>query len=98
MALTSEIFDIIVKNSGDKFQDKMHSVSVKLVLKDGAVVIHEQSFVEKHKDIYNIADTMEKIRINMSATKKRIESELALKTVAEAEVPGMLTKIKAEAK
>ena len=98
MALIAEITDIIIRESGEKFKGQMHNISAKLILKEGATVIHEQTFSEKHKNIYNIADTMEKIRIAMSATKKKIEVESTIKTEAELEIPGMLTKIAAEGK
>lgn len=93
MALTEEITDFEVKEGGKQFDGKMHSVSAKLILKDGEVVIHEQVFTEKHKHIYTIADTMEKIAIQMAVVKKKIEIEIALKIEAEAEETKMLNKI-----
>ena len=93
MALTVKITDILVKSSGERFQGKMHTVSAKLILKDIDVIIFEKTFSENHKDIYAIADTMEKIRVKMDEAKKRLEAELALKIEAEKEVPAMLTKI-----
>lgn len=93
MALTEEITDFTVKDSGKQFDGKMHSVSAKLILKEGETVIHEQTFSEKHKDIYTIAETMDKIAIKMAAMKKKIEIERALKIEAEAEKTKMLDKI-----
>ena len=93
MALTEEITDFEVRDSGEQFDGKMHSVQAKLILKEGEAVIYEQVFSEKHKHIHTIASTMEKIAIKMAAVKKKIEIERALKTEAEAEESKMLDKI-----
>lgn len=93
MDLTTEITDFEVKDSGEQFDGKMHSISVKLTLKEGEFVVHEQVFSEKHKHIYSIPKTMEKIAIQMAVAKKKIEVEKALKIEAEAEKTKMLDKI-----
>ena len=91
--LTQEITNIIVKESGEQFKGLMHSVQAKLTLKEDMDIVHEETFQENHKHIYNIADTMEKIRIKMSAVKKKIEVERTLKTEAEREIPSMIEKL-----
>lgn len=96
MALTEEITDIVVKESGKQFKGVMHSVQAKLTLKEGTDIVHEETFQENHKHIYNIVDTMEKIGIKMAEVKKKIESERALKTEAEKEIPNMLAKLSAK--
>lgn len=93
MTLIPEIIDIKIKDSGEQFKNKMYDASAKLILKEGEVIVYEQVFSEKHRDIYSITDTMEKIRIKMSKAKAIIESECALKIEAEKEVQGMLGKI-----
>lgn len=93
MALTEEITDFKVKDSGEQFDGKMHSVQAKLILKEGETVIYEGLFSEKHKHIHTMPDTMEKIAIQMAAVKKKIEIEIALKIEAEAEKTKMLDKI-----
>ena len=64
--------DISVSDSGEKFKGKMHNISAKLILKDGETIIFEQTFSEKHKDIYTIKDTMEKIRVQIKAVIKKL--------------------------
>ena len=93
MALTAAITDVLVKDSGEKFRGQMHSISAKLALLEGAVVMHEQTFSEHHKSGYSLSATMENMRAKMADVKKRIEIEIALKIEAEKEVAGMLTKI-----
>ena len=93
--MITEITDISVSCSGKRFRGKMYNVSAKLIFKDDlGEVILEQSFSEKHKDIYNIKDTMDKIRVQMDIVIKKLATELALKTEAEKEVPAMLTNLK----
>lgn len=90
-----EITDVTVSDSGKRFRDKMYNVSVKLILKDDLEnVILEQSFSEKHKNIHNIKDTMEKICTQMDIVIKKLAAELVLKVEAEKEVPAMLTNLK----
>lgn len=93
MALTVDITDFEVRESGEMFKGLMHSVSAKLILKEGEVIVHEQVFTEKHKSIYTVADTMDKIAIQMAKTEKRIGKEIALKAKTEAEKTKMLDKI-----
>ncbi|MCK5615095.1 hypothetical protein KAR91_75225 [Candidatus Pacearchaeota archaeon] len=93
MALTEEIIDFVVKDNGEQFAGLMHSISAKLILKEGETVVHEQVFTEKHKHIYIISETMEKMAVKMAAVKKRIETEGNLKIEAEAEKTKMLDKI-----
>lgn len=94
MALTVEITDVTVKNGGDTFQGKMHNVSAKLTLKEGEVIIYEKVFSEKHKDIYSIKDTMNKISIKMKEAKGKIEAEIVIKVEADKELPTMLNDVK----
>lgn len=91
--LTQEITDIIVKESGEQFKGLMHSVQAKLTLKEGIIIVHEETFKENHKHIYSIADTMGKIGVRMEEVKKKIESERALKIEAEKEIPNMLAEM-----
>lgn len=96
--LTIEITETMVKDAGEKFQGKMHTVSAKLILKDVGTVVFEQTFSENHKGIHSMPETMEKIRVQMNETKKRIETELALKVEAEKEIPAMLINMSKEVK
>lgn len=91
--MLTEITDISASESGKQFKGKMHNVSAKLILKDGEVIILEQTFSEKHKNIHNIKDTMEKIRVKMDAVIKKLAAELALKTEAEKEIPTMISNL-----
>ena len=92
--MLTEITDITVSDSGKRFKGKMHGVSAKMTLKnDLGEIILEQSFSEKHKDIYVIPATMDKICVKMGIAKKRIETELALKTEAEQEIPTMISNL-----
>lgn len=96
--LTIEITETTVKDAGEKFQGKMHTVSAKLTLKDAGTIVFEQTFSESHKAIHSMPETMKKIRIQMNDAKKKIETELALKVEAEKEVPAMLINMSKEVK
>lgn len=96
MGLVAEITDIVVRESGEQFKGLMHSVQAKLTLKEGTNIVHEETFQENHKHIYAIVDTMEKIRVKMTATKTKIEAERVLKIEAEKEIPNMLAKLSAK--
>lgn len=93
MALTIEITNVDVSDSGEQFKGAMHNVSATLVLKEGETTVLEQSFSEKHKSNYEITDTMEKIRLKMDAAKKRYEAEQIIKADAEKEVATMTSKL-----
>lgn len=93
MALTTEITDFKVKNSGKQFGFKMHSISAKWILKDGEAVIREQVFTVMHKQIYTIEATMKKLAGLMICMEKKVIVELSLKVAAEAEESNMLAEI-----
>jgi len=93
MAITVEITNVMASDSGEQYKGKMHNVSATLILKDGETTVFEQSFSSKHKDVNDIKDTMEKIRIQMDAAKKKYEGEVLLKTDAEKEVVTMTSKL-----
>ena len=50
--LTVEITDIVVRDSGEQFKGRMHSVSAKLILREGVNIVHEETFLENLKHIY----------------------------------------------
>lgn len=93
MVLIIDIVDFEVKDSGEQFDGKMYHISAKMILTDAEVVIHEQIFTQQHKGFYVMADTMDKIAIQMAAVKKKVETEKDLKIEAEEKKPDMLNKI-----
>lgn len=93
MTLIIDITNFEVKDSGEQFGGKMYYISAKLILTEGEVIIHEQTFTQQHKVFYIMADTMDKIAIQMAAAKKKIEIEMALKIEAAEKKLDMLNKI-----
>lgn len=103
MALTVEIGNVQVKDAGSEYKGEMHNVSATLTLKDGEITVFgPQTFSELHKRTVKVGDelapqevsaTMDRIRVKMTAVKAIVETELALKAIAEEEVATMTSRL-----